>query len=177
MSAIESASRSEDASGSGGDETAPFSLAAAAPAAATTDQPAQGGPAGEGATAFGADRAPVAPSAPEAAPDTADQSGVAILAESQDTDPRLPTVAAEDGVAAGATATIDNQIAKRATIEEPAAGSVPILETAGPELLSQGDSGDTSVWWRVLEAAAGALAVVFLAGLALRWRTNRHGAG
>ncbi len=32
----------------------------------------------------------------------------------------------------------------------------------------------TSVWWRVLEVAVGALAVIFLAGLVLRWRAGRR---
>ena len=177
-SAIESASRSEAASGSGEDEAAPLPLAAAAPAPATTDQPAQGEPAGGEATASGAERAPVAPAAPESAAPPVE----AAAAASQDGERAISADAPEDSVAAGgdsaagATATIDNQIAEQATIAEPAEAPVPIPETAGPELFDQGDSGDTSAWWRVLEAAAGALAVVFLAGLALRWRTNRHDA-
>ena len=77
----------------------------------------------------------------------------------------LPEAAGTDGD----DSSVANQTAKASQLEIP----VPVSEPAGPGLIDQAD-GETSVWWRVLEVAAGLLAVGFLAGLATRWRANRR---
>jgi len=43
-----------------------------------------------------------------------------------------------------------------------------------PELFDDVLISGTSVWWRVLEVAAGRLAALSLAALAVRWRTGRQ---
>jgi hypothetical protein len=43
-----------------------------------------------------------------------------------------------------------------------------------PELFDDVLISGTSVWWRVLEVAAGSLAALSLAALAVRWRTGRQ---
>ena len=58
------------------------------------------------------------------------------------------------------------------SIEEPA--KPELEEAAEPVSIDVSSGSDTSVWWRVLEAAAGALTAAFLAGLALRWRASRR---
>ncbi len=151
-----------------GEDAAPLSLAAAAPAAATADPSVQGEPTGGGAIAFGAGAtsAPVVPVAPSA-PD-----GEAALGE-----PAVAPVAAPAPETAAAdvdASSAANQTAKSPTIEEPAEPPAPLPEGAVPELFDEGADGDTSIWWRVLEAAAGVLAVLFLAGLVLRRRAGRR---
>ena len=171
--AVESAARSgtgatPETAARSGEDAAPLSLAAAAPAAATAGPSVQGEPAGEGATALGA----------EATSATA----VAVAPPAQDGEPALsePTVApvaapAPETAAADVDASsAANQTAKALTIEEPAESPAPMPEGAGPELFDEGADGDTSIWWRVLEAAAGVLAVLFLAGLVLRRRAGRR---
>lgn len=66
--------------------------------------------------------------------------------------------------------------APTATINE-SAKTLAVEESASPENAESAfddPDGKTSIWWRVLEVAAGMLAVVFLAGLTLRWRNNRR---
>ena len=159
------------------EETDPPPLAAAAPAAATTDQPVQEEPSGEGTAAFAAAAAPMATPAPVVAPDSATQDSGVTLAESAGVEPGPTDVVPDDGQALGTRSTAgagdissaENQTAKSAPIEAP----IPISERAEPELFEESADRDTSIWWRALEAAAGALAVVFLAGLALRRRAGR----
>ena len=154
-----------------GEGTAPPPLATVAPAAATAGQSVQEQPAGEGATAFGAAKAPVV------SPDLATQDSGVTPTESAGVEPGLTAVAPEDGLVreprsttgAGDTSSAENQTAKSLPIEAP----TPISEPVEPELFDQVGSS-TSVWWRVLEAAAGVLALVFLAGLALRRRASRR---
>ncbi|MCH7844181.1 MAG: hypothetical protein IID01_15610, partial [Chloroflexi bacterium] len=177
--AVESAAEAEPAARSGtgatpetaatsGEDAAPLSLAAAAPAAATAEQSVQGEPAGEGATASGAE----ATSAPAVAVAPPAQDGEAALGE-----PAVAPVAAPAPETAAAdvdASSAANQTAKALTIEEPSESPAPISEGAGPELFDEVADGDTSIWWRVLEAAAGVLAVLFLAGLVLRRRAGRR---
>ena len=171
--AVESAARSgteatPETAATSEEDAAPLSLAAAAPPAATTEQSVQGEPAGGGATAFGAEAtsAPIVPVAPPA------QDGEAALEE-----PAVAPVAAPAPETAAAdvdASSAANQTAKSPTIEEPAEPPAPLPEGAVPELFDDGADGDTSIWWRVLEAAAGVLAVLFLAGLVLRRRAGRR---
>ena len=160
--AMESAARSEDAADSSEDETAPPSLAAAAPA-----------------TALGAAQPPLATPAPDVAqPDTVAQDSALALTESSSVEPGLTVVVPQDSQVAGPrsapgagdTSAVEDQAAKSTAIEAPA----PIPEPAEPELFDAGADGKISIWWRVLEAGAGALALVFLAGLILRWRAGRR---
>ncbi|MCH8989552.1 MAG: hypothetical protein IIA92_12190 [Chloroflexi bacterium] len=160
------------------EETAPPPLAAVAPAAATADQPVQEEPSGEGTAAFAAAAAPMATPAPVVAPDTATQDSGVTLAESAGVEPGPTDVVPDGGQALGTRSTpgagdissVENQTAKSLPIEAP----IPISERAEPELFEEGADRDTSIWWRVFEATAGALAVVFLAGLVLRRRANRR---
>lgn len=170
-SVIVSAPGSGEPSGSSEEESAPPSLAAAAPAAATSDQPVQREPAAGGAAAFGAE----ATSAPLIADDSATQDQGATLAESAvaPVAAPVPETTGADGDASTAT----SQTAEALTIEEPSESAAPIPEPAEPELFDGGADGDTSFWWRVLEAASGLLAVAFLAGLVLRWRAGRRNLG
>ena len=123
------------------------------------------------------DDAPVPPSTVAAAPTAAQDSG-AILAESTGAEPALTIVAPETAQAReprstagdGDTSAVENQATKSLTVEEP----TPVSETAEPTVFDEGGEGATSIWWRVLEAVAGVLAVAFLAGLALRRRANRR---
>ena len=170
---VESAARSgtettPETAATSGEDAAPPPLAAAAPAAATAEQSVQREPAGSGATAFGAEAtsAPVVAVAPPA------QDGEAALEE-----PAVAPVAAPAPETAAAdvdASSAANQTAKALTIEEPSESPAPISDGAGPELFDEVADGDTSIWWRVLEAAAGVLAVVFLAGLVLRRRAGRR---
>ncbi len=176
--AIESASRPEEPPESGNDGTAPPSLAAAAPSPPATDQLIQVAPAGEGATALGAEKAPLATSAPEAAAAAAPQDAGATLTESTRAEAASTAVVPEEtpaqraGGADRGISPVENQTAKTLTIEAPA----PLPEPAGPARFDEDGGNGTSVWWRVLEAAAGTLTVVFLAGLALRRRASRRDA-
>ena len=156
---IESVSRSGEATGSGEPEAAPQSLAAAAPATATPGPTVQEDSAVGGAADIAAAGAGVAPPAP------ASQDDVVTVIESA----VAPEISGEDGDASNLT----DQRAKALTIEEPAEAPAPVPEPAEPDLFDAGSDGQTSVWWRVLEAGAGALALVFLAALVLRWRAGR----
>ena len=139
-SAPESAPESaEAASESGNEGTAPASLAAVAPAAATADQTVQ------------------------------EQQAVAPAAATGTAPPPLITPLPEARSADGDASSVENQTAKALTAEEP----TPVLEPAEPRLVDE-DSGGTSVWWRVSEAAVGLLFAAFLAGLGLRWRASRQ---
>ena len=177
---VTSGPAAESASTSG-EETAPPSLAAAAPAAATEYQSAQSAqeePEAGGAAAFEAEISRLATSAPviAAAPATLDSG--ATITESAIAEPGLTTVAPGESQAQGVEGAdrgispVENQTAKTLTIEAPA----PVPEPAEPAQFDEDGGNGTSVWWRVLEAAAGTLTVVFLAGLALRRRASRRDA-
>jgi hypothetical protein len=153
-------------------ESAPLTLAAAAPVAPTEDQAVQT-QAGGGISDPAAEEAPLAPPAPEialaseatsapivaAAP--APQGGEDSVAKSTDTESKSPVATPGDGSDKGS----------------PGSGGVrtpPIFEPATPELYDDVVISGTSVWWRVLEVAAGILAALSLAALAIRWRTGRQ---
>jgi hypothetical protein len=172
---LESTSATGDsapATGDGEGESAPLTLAAAAPVAPAEDQPAQT-QAGGGISDPAAETAPLAPPAPEialayeatsaplvaAAP--APKGGEDALAESADTESAASAATPGDGSAKGS----------------PGPGGVrtpPVFEPATPELFDDVLISGTSVWWRVLEVAAGILAALSLAALAVRWRTGRQ---
>ena len=161
----------------------PPSTAAAAPTPATAGQmvqeePTDGRVLGGGGTSESAPP-PLATPPPMVPTKTAVPDSAAILTESTIAE-TASTTEAEDGsrvrgptstTAAGGTSPVDNQATKALTEET----SAPVLESAEPTVFDElGGSGRTSVWWRVLEAAAGVLAVVFLAGWVFRWRANRR---
>ena len=108
---------------------------------------------------------------------TAPDTGATIV-ESGVAEPPSTTVVPDDGQAVGArstigaedTSTVETETAKALPVEEP----TPVSETAEPAVIEPDGDSDTPIWWRVLEAAAGVLAVGFLAGLLLRWRANRR---
>ncbi len=145
-------------------------------------------PAASLAMGGGPDAAPtIVPPAPSATPnptallDTAAQAAGPTIVASAGPEPQFaaatpeatPPLEArgpdEDTSAAQIPMTEETLTTKALTNEATATASAP----AGLELLAE-DGGKTSVWWRVLEAAAGVLAVAFLAGLAFRWRANRR---
>ena len=72
-------------------------------------------------------------------------STVVVPQDGQVTDPRSASEA-------GDASAVEGQAAKSPAIEAPA----PIPEPADPELFDAGADGETSIWWRVLEAGAGA---------------------
>ena len=117
------------------------------------------------------------PSSVAALAPTAPDTGATIV-ESGVAEPPSTTVVPNDGQAVGArstigaedTSTVETETAKALPVEEP----TPVSETAEPAVIEPDGDSDTPIWWRVLEAAAGVLAVGFLAGLLLRWRANRR---
>ncbi len=140
-------------------------------------------PAASLAMGGGADAAPpVVPPAPSATPsptaqlDTAAQAAGPTIAASAGPESQFTAAAPADGQALGprsttgaqGTSAVETEAEKALMVESP----VPVAEPAEPDLVQE-DGGKTSIWWRVLEAAAGVLAVAFLAGLAFRWRANR----
>ena len=175
-SAVQLASRSAGTEASGEDASAPQQLAAAAPVAPLPEPPDQEETAAGGAAAIGAEAgatgpgeaaAPVAAAAGAPPPDegiTLTQAAVPPVVA-----PEPETVGSDDG-----DSTITSQSAKNLIPEEP------FIEEQPEELAPVGDLIDdvlisgTSVWWRVLEVASGALAVLFSAGLVLRWRAGRR---
>lgn len=173
--ALERASSTGEGTSASGDsesELVPAQLAAAAPVADPEDQSVQT-QAGGGIPDPGAETAPLAPPAPEialaseatsaplvaAAP--APQDGETAIAKSTDTESEPPASASGDGSAKGP--------AGPGGVRTP-----PELEPAVPELFDDVVISGTSVWWRVLEVAAGIFAALALAALALRWRTGRQ---
>lgn len=166
---------SEFASSSGSEDvvTASPSLTAVAPAATTSDPTVREGAGGGVALEAGAPT--MAAPAPLALPETADQEPEAIITGSAGDEPGSTAVApdargvAGDTTAAESQTAAETQTAKALTAEGPA----PVPELTEPAIFEQGGSR-TSIWWRVLEAAAGVLAAAFLAGLALRWRASHR---
>ena len=174
-SAVQPASRSAETSGPSEDTSAPQQLAAAAPVAPPPEQSDQeetaaGGAAdfGAGAGATGSGEAAAAVAAAGAPPP--DEGTTLTQAAAP------PVVAPEPEIvgADGGDSTITSQSAKNLTPEEP------VIEELPEELAPVGDLIDdvlisgTSIWWRVLEVVVGALAVLFSAGLVLRWRAGRR---
>ena len=120
------------------------------------------------------------------------------LAAGADTAQR-PSRPAQDGPAAGGAAAFAAETAPPATSAPPVApgpvtaaapaaqdgeatmATSPDTEPTTPDVIDDGPSGGTSngavsIWWRVLEATAGVLAVVFLTVLFLRRRAGRRDA-
>ena len=158
---IESATSATGGSASSQDEAAPQSLAAAA-AAAPEERSVQGG------------QEVPAPAA-AAAPASQDQGTSLTQAAAAPVAPPSPEVAGSDG----GESTEPPQTSKAESVEKPSLEE-PVIEEPSEELAPVGNLVDdvvisgTSIWWRVLEVAAGALAVLFLAGLVLRWRAGRR---
>ena len=185
QSAIESTALSADTTGGGtGDassaaagEGVPPPLAAAAPEAATTAQLVQEEQAGGEAavSSFGADATavPLSTSAPVVKMTTASQDEEASAAESTAAPVAAPAPeadsAGEDGVsrapASGTGPT--NAVGPARTSPEP-------FERAVPDLVTDIKGSGTSAWWRLLEVAAGASAVLSVAVLVYRWRSGRR---
>ena len=113
--------------------------------------------------------AAVAPAAATADTAASDEQAGGIAAFSAAEPLTLPP-APEARSADGGSSSTETQTSKALTTEAPA----PVSEQGEPELFNQDSTRATSIWWRVLEAAAGALTVAFAIGLALRWRTNRR---
>lgn len=173
---VQSASRSGDTSGPSEDAAAPQQLAAAAPAAATAEQADQGDTAAGGAAAFGAEAGAIGSgdaTAPVAAAAGAPPPGEGP-ALTQAAAPPVVAPQPETAGADGDEVTTTNQSAKSLTVEEP------VIEEQTEELAPIGDLIDdvvisgASAWWRALEVAVGALAILFLAGLFFRWRAGRR---
>ena len=160
---IESAASATTDSDSSQDEVAPQSLAAVA-AAAPEERSAQGGQEAP---------APVAAAAP------ASQDQETTLAAAPPVAPPAPEISGSDGGESAET----SQTAKAESIEEPL--EKPLIEetlidetptelTPAGEFLDDVVTSPQSVWWRVVEIAAGALVAVSLAGLFFRWRAGRR---
>ncbi len=173
QSAIESTALSADTTGGGtGDASS-----AAAPEAATTQQLVQEEQAGGEAavSSFGADATavPLSTSAPVVKMTTASQDEEASAAESTAAPVAAPAPeadsAGEDGVsrapASGTGPT--NAVGPARTSPEP-------FERAVPDLVTDIKGSGTSAWWRLLEVAAGASAVLSVAVLVYRWRSGRR---
>ena len=154
--AVESAARSGEAPGAAENESAPMSLAAAAPEAETADQPAEEAPAGGGAAGFSAEPA------------------TSTLAEAAPVAPPGPVTTGADGDTSSTTDSAAKTFAVEEPTEEPIEEPPPIPELAEGDLVDDVVISGTSVWWRVLEVAAGALAFLFLVALALRWKASRR---
>ena len=168
--AAESASRPGDASVPIESETAPMSLAAAAPAEAGAEPSVQDEPAGGGAAASGADTGTQSTPAPAIAAARAPEDGASTFSEAAAA-PQAASVPETSGADSESSAATEST-AKALSIEEPA--KPELEEAAEPVSIYVSSGSDTSVWWRVLEAAAGVLAAVFLAGLFLRRRAGRR---
>ena len=173
----------ESTSGTEDDGTAPPSLAAGAPIPAAAGQTARnesigGAASGEAALDYAeppsATTAPLAASAPEASGPAAETTG-AHPPDSAGAEPTTTAAVPVAGAADGDTSSDETQ----AAVENKAAKSLateaaPIAEPAELTLFHGGGGGGTSIWWRVLEAAVGVLAVAFLTALVLQWRANRR---
>ena len=181
-SAAESELEPASPSGSEDEATGPPSLAAvtlAAPTSDTTERDGAGAAGGVGIEAVPSSAATPAPdtAASPALPETAVQDTGAGPLESTIVSPTAIPAEPEDGqIVRGprsgpgpASTTNEVETAKSQATED----SVPVSESGELSLFEQ-DGGGTSTWWRVLEATAGVLAVVFLAGLALRRRAGRR---
>ena len=106
---------------------------------------------------------------PEAGPAGGDAS--AFTAAAPPAEPPVAEARVDDGSATSGVA----QTAKSSVIKDPEPSPAPdpaLVESPGPELF-EGDGG-TSGWWRALEVGTGVLALLFMAGLVLRWRANRN---
>jgi hypothetical protein len=160
----------------------PPSLAAADAAASTTDQPGQEEQMADQAYEFSllaeATPVPLGTSAPVVKMTTASQDEEASAAESVTESPEAPVAAPAPEAA---TAGEDGGSRGPASETGPAGpsgppslpGSVP-PERAVPDLYTEIKGGGTSTWWRLLEVAAGSLAVLSVAVLAYRWRSGRR---
>ena len=102
----------------------------------------------------------------------------APITDSAGAEPAFTAVAPDDGqdlelrstAADGEPSAAESQTNKALTGEAP----TPVSEQDEPAVFDEEGASSTSIWWRVLEAAVGVLAVAFLGGLALRRRTNRR---
>ncbi len=198
-----SATTAESASEIEDDEAAPPSLAAAAPASATADQTTRQGMTGGGAPGGGAALATSAPPVATPAPfgilspartPTTPATPVTIAAAAQSiqdadatiivepameiavAEPASTSAAQDTRVADGDASPTETRSAREneAAKSQPVEAPVPISEPAEVAMIDEVGDGNTSIWWRVLEAAAGLLALAFLAGALLRWRANRR---
>ena len=167
-----------DASSAAAGAGAPPPMAAAAPEAATSQQLIQEDPAGGQAavSSFGADATaiPSATSAPVVKMTTTSQDEEAIATESAAPPVAVPAPdadsAGEDGVSRG-PASETGPAGPPGPPSQPGQGPP---ERAVPDLFTDIKGGGTSTWWRLLEAAAGTLAVLSVAVLVYRWRSDRR---
>jgi hypothetical protein len=127
-------------------------------------------PAGGGAAASGADTGTQSTPAPAIAAARAPEDGASTFSEAAAA-PQAASVPETSGADSESSAATEST-AKALSIEEPA--KPELEEAAEPVSIYVSSGSDTSVWWRVLEAAAGVLAAVFLAGLFLRRRAGRR---
>jgi hypothetical protein len=163
-----------------GEDAAPPPMAAAAPEAATTQQLVREEPDGGQAavSSFGADTTagPFATSAPVVKMTTASQDEEASATESASVPEAVPVPevdsASEDGVSRGVAS--ETGPAGPTGAVGPASSSPEPFEPAVPDLVTEIMGGGTSTWWRLLEVAAGTLAVLSVAVLAYRWRSGRR---
>ena len=180
----------ESPTGTEGDGTAPLSLAAAAPTGGAlpspeaAEAPARDEPLDDPSTAVGgAGTAELAISAtgtpsPMAATAAPSRNPEAATIEPPSADSSLATAAYEDSQArepksttvAGDTSNLESETAKALTVAEP----TPVPESAPLAFAERDAIGGIPIWWRVMEAVAGVVAVAFLAALLLRWRASRR---
>ena len=170
----------EPEAGTGGD-AGPEPAPSPTPDPVTLSQAMQNELAAGDAGGAGASAPPSATPAPLPPAEASGQDSEATFTESTSTEstqikPAPTSAVPEDGrfleakSATGAAGPPDeDQTAESATTETP----TQVSESNEPALFGQ-DGSKTSAWWRVLEVAAGVLAVVFLARLAIRWLAGRR---
>ena len=170
---IESLSSGEDTSVASEAAGPPESLAAAAVAAAPAPESDQGEQIGGGVATYGASATPVplGSSAPVVSAARAADAGEAAITEASLAQQAAPVP--EDGGFKGPPSEPGSAAPKANEVYGPARTSSPPVEPTVPDLITEIRGGDTSTRWRLLEVAAGVLAVGSLAGLALRWRAGR----
>ncbi|NQW24167.1 MAG: hypothetical protein HQ475_12055 [SAR202 cluster bacterium] len=172
----------EATSGLGDTEMAPTSMTAEAPAAATADSAVPDEQAG-GITVLQGEGFAAPTSAPAvSSTDSESQNSATAPIESARAEPGLTSNTPEDGQSQEPQSTTSAPEPYRESPpvfipQDETAKSLPTdaaAESPVPEFFDQNANGPTSIWWRVLEAGAGALTVAFAVGLALHWRTNRR---
>jgi len=107
------------------------------------------------------------------APPSEDQETTLALAAVPPVAPPVPEISDSDGGEAAKAESIEEPLEKP-LVEEPSIDEPPRDLTPPGNLLDDVVIGPKSVWWRVVEIAAGALAAVSLAGLFFRWRAGRR---
>ena len=177
---IESAARATDSTGdtsvANEEAAAPTSLAAAAappPTELLVQEDSAGAQAAVSSVGADATAVPVATSAPVVKMTTPSQDEEASAAESAAPPVAVPAPeadsAGEDGVSR-----LGSETGPAGPSGPPSQPGQGPREPAVPDLFTDIKGGGTSTWWRLLEVASGALAVVFLAVFVFRWRAGRR---